>query len=111
MLKIKYIPDFKNNQPYLLITSSAEGFMKASRFFRQKHTAVVNDPSITEVNEIMGITAPLSLTYDERLELAEIFEKISAGGKPAHRYFDIGSLPNAEIIVSYGEYDDLFAGR
>lgn len=110
MLRIKYIPDFKNNEPYLLITSTAEGFLNAARFFRQRNPVVINDPSITEANEVTGIAAPLLLTDDERVELADIFERISADGKPAHSYFDIESLPNAEIIISYKEYDFLFTG-
>lgn len=107
MLRIKYIPDFKNNEPYLLITSTAEGFVNAARFFRQKQPAVINDPSITAISEAGGIRTPLSLTPDERIGLADIFERVGGSGKPSHDYFDIKSLPNAEIIVSYGEYDDL----
>lgn len=103
MLKIKYIPDFKNHEPYLLIASTAEGFLNAARFFRQKDPTVINDPSITAVSEVSGIRSPLSLTPDECMELADIFERVGGSGKPSHDYFDIKSLPNTEIIVSYGE--------
>lgn len=108
MLRIKYIPDFKNNKPYLLITSTAEGFLNAAHFFRQRHSTVLNDPYITEINEMNGLRNPLLLTPSERVRLASIFERIANGRQPSHDYLDIQSLPNAEIIVSYGEYDHLF---
>lgn len=107
MLRIKYIADFKNNEPYLLITSTAAGFLSAASFFRHKYPKVINDPSITEVSEVGGIQNPLSLTPEECMGLANIFERLGKSGKSAHNYFDISSLRNAEIIVSYGEYDDL----
>lgn len=68
---------------------------------------VINDPSITAVSELDGINHSLVLTADEGMRLADVFERIASSGKPAHDYFDIKSLPNAEIIISHKEYDDL----
>lgn len=107
MLRIKYIPYFKDNEPYLLVTSTVEGFLNAARFFRQEHPSIVNDPSITVLSQVRGANSPLSLLPDERMALADIFERVGSSGKPCHDYFSIKSLPEAEIIISYGEYDDI----
>lgn len=82
--------------------------MNASRFFRYKNPVIINDPSITAISDLGGIENPISLTPDENMRLADIFERIASSEKPAHDYFDIKALPNAEVIISYKEYDDLF---
>ena len=101
MLKVKYIPDFKDNEPYLLITSTVDGFLNAAHYFQQPHNVTLNEPSITESD---NTESPLSLTGSERIRLADIFINIARSGKPCHHYFDIASLSDVEIIVSYGEY-------
>ncbi|MBL0319870.1 MAG: hypothetical protein IPP74_11365 [Alphaproteobacteria bacterium] len=110
MLKIKYIENFKENHPYLLIVSTKEGFLNASNFFINKKGVFLNDKNITGICDIGSLNnSNLLLTEDECKKISECFKQVVYAGEPRHIYIDINALADVEIIISYLEYDDLFA--
>jgi len=109
MLNIKYIQEFKAGYPYLVVTSDRQGFLDAYDFFRNKPGGLLNDKSITGYCDLGALQSnSLYLTPDECAEIAGHFKNVISSGKPQHAYFDTKALRDAEIIISYLEYDDLF---
>ncbi len=105
MLNIRYIPDFKSGQPFLVIRGNKEGFLKAASFFRHRSSAVLNDNAVTEYCDVRLLeTGPLYLTEKECKDISQHFENLVANGEPCHAYMDIAVLKDAEILISYGEY-------
>lgn len=109
MLRIKYIEDFKNDEPFIVILGDTESFELAARFFEDKDGAVLDDQAITEYVNLAGLSdSSLHLTAEECNDIAEHFRNLAASDKPCHAYFDIEAQPDAEVLISYQEYDGLF---
>jgi|CXWL01.1.fsa_nt_gi hypothetical protein len=109
MLRVKYIENFINNQPFVVIVSDRYGFQKAYDYFSKKNGAYLCDQSITDFFEIEPlIKEELYLNTNECREIANIFKNLIYDDAPKHDYFDIEALPKIEIFISYLEYTDLF---
>ena len=50
------------------------------------------------------------ITPDMAKEFASLVEVAAESKSPCHHYLDSNSLDQVQVIVSKGEYDDLFAG-
>ena len=110
MLRIKYIEEFKNNLPFVVILADKEGLTKAYNFFNNKEGAFLDDMSITEFSDIAPLTSDkLYLNKSACSDIAQLFKNLTSSDDPGHMYFDSEALDNnAEIIISYKEYDNLF---
>ena len=110
MLKIKYFEKFKNDEPFIVITSDKEGLEAAYNFFKDQHGTFLNDNSITEFCEIEPLEDNnLYLNYKECEEIAVHFKNLYDIDESRHAYFDTEALgDDIEIIISYEEHDNLF---
>lgn len=104
MLKIIYIKDFKAGQPFVVVTGSKEGFLRAADFLSRQQGCLLNDPAITGYCDIRELNeASLYLTAGECKDIAQHFENVVADDRPRHAYFESAALPNAEMLISYKE--------
>ena len=110
MLKIKYFESFKDDLPFVVITSDREGLISASRFFGQQNGAFLNDASVTEFSDVAPLQKQqLYLNAIECKKLAQHFRNLYEINEARHSYFDIEALGDEiEVIISFMEYDNLF---
>jgi hypothetical protein len=107
MLKIKYIEEFQNGYPFLVIIADKVGFEKAYMFFKGKKEAFINDKEIVEYSELGMLTQDeLYMSKSECHDLANLCKHISLSDDPCHFYFDTEALKEVEIMGSLFEYDD-----
>jgi hypothetical protein len=108
MLKAKYYHEFKDCKNCILIIGNTDSYKTASLYFGRlnggifapsKHIVFENE------NEIEG--NHLLLTKSECISFAEICSKLATQESASHEYFSIESMPGAEFIVSYNEYESL----
>lgn len=109
MLRIKYIENFKNDQPFVVVVSDRHGFQKAYEYFSQQNGAYLCDQLVTDFCEIAPLKQEeLHLTASECRGIANIFKDLISDDRPKHDYFDIEMLPKIEIIISYLEGENIF---
>ena len=110
MLRIKYLEEFKNDQPFIVILADTRTLKNAYDFFKNQQGAFLNDRAITEFSELSPLeSSHLYLTSDECQGIAELFRAMAVDDKAGHVYFDTEALGDkAEIIISHMEYTDLF---
>ncbi len=109
MLRVKYIENFINSQPFVVIVSDRYGFQKAHDYFSKQNGAYLCDQRITNYCEVAPLNPEgLYLNAGECVAIANIFKTLIDNDVPKHDYLDIMALPKIEIIISYLEYTDLF---
>ena len=113
MLKIKYIREFEDDEPMLVITGEKEDYLRASEFLIDKEYAYFDDPKITTYYETPFITKEaLYLTREECADLSKMFKDFGTEVYGAcHDYFQTNALMKAfgedmEVHISYKEYPD-----
>lgn len=106
MLRINYIPDFKAGQPFVVITGERDSFLNAAQYFRGRESAHLTDSGLSAQLTLGALSEnALHLNSSECEEIAQHFEQVATVGIPCHAYMDIEALPEAEIIISLGEYE------
>lgn len=111
MLEIRYIENFQNNFPFLVIVGDKDDMLVAQEFFESADGAYLDDPRITGFIEIGNLSRDrISLNNEECRGIAESFESLANSNESGHHYFDTQALGDEiEIIISCGEYDNLRA--
>lgn len=110
MLRIKYYKSFKSDNPFLVVTADRNGLHRAYEYFGHSKSAYLDDAEVTEFCDISPLKHEhLFLSAPECAAIAAHFKNLYDLNTPHHAYFDTSALgDHIEMIISFGEYDNLF---
>lgn len=108
MLKIKYYKNFKGEENFLLIAGSADAYKNAISSIKKLDGCLLSSFDFITIEDSGSIDpGTLFLTKEECALFVNVCERLVNNKKAAHDYLSIQSLPEADLLISCGEYKTL----